>query len=700
MNISELSRQVKIPTKQLREIIPQLGFDVGLKAIQVDDRIAGKIIEKLNNPLVREKYLTKLKEELPEKNIKSKDLPAIGYASPPDIALAKSRRAGRRGQTDLPAATSAKTESTANKILIGEKIVVKDLAKQMGLPVNRLVLELMKNGVMASLNQNIDYETAAIIAQDFGFQTEKIEGEKASAGPVSQQISELLADEPKNLQPRPPVIIIMGHVDHGKTKLLDAIRETNVAGGEAGGITQHIGAYQVKKNNQLITFIDTPGHEAFAAMRSRGAQVADIAILVVAADDGVQPQTIESISHIRSANLPFLVALNKIDKPEANQDKTKAQLAELGLTPEDWGGKTICVPISAKQRQNIDGLLDTLLLVYDMEKEKIQANPKHSAVGTIVESHLDKGEGPVATVLIQTGTLHEGDYVKIGSVTGRIRNMKDWQGHLVKAAPPSMPVKIVGLKAVPAVGEILTIPEDIKTLKKELRKVKTYRPVNKLKNQPTQQSAEENENAEIKKINLLLKTDVLGSQEAIWESLSQLEQPDFKLNIVQRGLGNFTEVDVERAVSQQALLIGFNVRPAPGVEQLARQQGIEIKTSKIIYELLDYVKGEINKKLGSFTKQEVIGKIKIIKIFRTEKGFQIVGGKIISGRVTAKTKLNIYRQSALLGQAELAELQAAREVISEATEGQECGLKIVGSLPVQEGDIIEVVKEEEVERKI
>jgi len=421
MNITELARQVKIPTQKLREILPELGFDIGMKAIKVNDKVAREIINKLADPNIRERYL---------KTINKKQ-----SSGPAEISKKNGEVSNGEEKTDEP------------KIQIGEAITVKELAQQMNMPVTKLILELMKNGVMASLNERIDYETAAIIAEDLGFKVEKIVGEKIDLEKEKKEREEYFKDDPENLQPRPPVVTVMGHVDHGKTKLLDAIRQTNVVEGEAGGITQHIGAYQVTvppkegqlprshqhnakgsgKNNyasegRIITFIDTPGHEAFSAMRSRGAQVADIIILVVAADDGVRPQTIEAISHIKAAGLPFIVAINKIDKEEANVDKIKSELAEIGLTPEDWGGKTICVEISAKQKINIDGLLDTLLLIYEMEKENIQANPNREAVGTIIESHLDKGEGPVATVLIQTGTLKKGDAVKIGNVFGKIRS--------------------------------------------------------------------------------------------------------------------------------------------------------------------------------------------------------------------------------------------------------------------------------------
>lgn len=670
MNVTEVARQVNIPTPQLREIMPQLGFDIGKRAIQIDDRTARKIINQLNNSSIREKYLGKKPAQQIQDTQDTKD-------------------------------EESKKEN--GKVQIGETIVVKELAQQMNMPVTKLILELMKNGVMASLNQSIDYETATIIAEDLGFKVEKIEGEKIDLEAEKEKRKKYLDDKKENLQSRAPVVTIMGHVDHGKTKLLDAIRETDVVAGEAGGITQHIGAYTIEKNKQLLTFIDTPGHEAFSAMRSRGAQVADIVILVVAADDGMQPQTIESISHIRSAGLPFIVAINKIDKAEANIDKLKSELAELDLTPEDWGGKTICVEISAKQRTNIDGLLDTLLLVYEMEKENIQANPNRDAVGTIIESHLDKGEGPVATVLIQTGTLKKSDTVKIGDVLGKIKVMKEWHGKSIDEAGPSMPVKIIGLKSVPDVGEILQVVANTKALKKEMRKnTKTLKHLNTKTLLKIDNEKEKNRDKEvkIKKLNIILKTDVLGSQEAILESLDGLQQSDLVLNIVSCGLGNITEVDVENSEKQQALLIGFNVKPTTTVEQIARDKNIEIKTSKIIYELLDYIKGEMNKMFEDKIKVEVIGKMKVLKIFRTEKNSQIIGGKITEGKITSETKLNIYHNNELAGHADLIELQSGKQIVTEVLIDQEVGIKIQGFNEIQEGDVIEVVKETKISRQI
>jgi translation initiation factor IF-2 len=435
MNVTELARKIGITPSKLREIMPQLGFDIGARAIKVDPKMAAAILEKLSDPLVRKKYLEEVASSEPRKLVKDKD---------------------------------EEKEVPEKLVRIPEKITVKELARRMGIPATNLMLELMKNGVMASLNQNIDFETASIIAEDLGMKTEK----SSEQGLVENiDYKKLLNIDYKTAQPRPPIVVVMGHVDHGKTKLLDVIRQTNIMEGEAGGITQHIGAYQVEKNGRLLTFLDTPGHEAFSAMRSRGAQVADIAILLVAADDGVQPQTIEAVAHIRQAEMPFIVAINKIDKADANVDKVKSDLANIGLTPEDWGGKTICVEISAKKNINIPELLEALFLVADIYQDKIVANIDVPAVGAIIESHIDKGEGPVATVLVHNGILKKGDLVQIGDLSGKIRMMKNWKGEIVDETTPSMPARILGLKGVPAVGEILKVIRD----RKELRKLGRFK---------------------------------------------------------------------------------------------------------------------------------------------------------------------------------------------------------------------------------
>jgi len=469
MNVTELARRLKIPTSELKELLPRLGFDIGKKAIKVDDKSAYMIIDKIrDNPDIVEDFR---KENMPEAE-------EITEGITPD----------------------------SPEIEIPSIITVRDFAELLEKPVASIIQELMKNGILANLNEQIDYETANIIAEDFGFVT-KAKNEIQDNKQNDENIEEMISKASDNPQVRPPIVVVMGHVDHGKTQLLDTIRKSNVVAKESGGITQHIGAYQITKNDKKITFIDTPGHEAFTAMRSRGARVADIAILIIAADDGIKPQTEEVIKIIDNAKLPFIVAINKIDKPEADIEKVKNQLAQKDLLPEDWGGKVITVPISAKNGEGIDDLLEHLLLLADVEKENIQADPNQPAIGTIIESHIDKGEGPVATVIIKSGTLKNNDSVQVGQVVGKIKFMKDHAGKIIKEASPSTPVKILGLKNIPAVGDILQTLKADASLKKMMKKINSQKKLYQDKQNWQQIKNDDKKDEDEKKVNIILKAD-------------------------------------------------------------------------------------------------------------------------------------------------------------------------------------------------
>jgi translation initiation factor IF-2 len=665
MNVSELARKLKVPINELRDLLPRLGFDIGPRAIKVDEAVAQKI-------LINWKSLIK---EYKEK----------------ELSAAKAMESKEEAEV------TTETKEKKQEVQIPQMITVREFAYRLGLPVTKVQEELMKNGILASLNERIDYETAHIVAEDLGSKVTKEEvGEiKKTAG---GRLEELLKEKDKSkLKVRPPVVVVMGHVDHGKTKLLDAIRKTNVIDTEAGGITQHIGAYQVEKKGKLITFIDTPGHEAFTAMRSRGAKVADIAILVVAADDGVQPQTVEAVKIIEQEKLPLVVAINKIDKPEANLDKTKQELAKVNLIPEDWGGKTVCVPISAKQNIGIDNLLEIILLVAEMEKENIVANPSRKAAGTIIEAHLDKGEGLVATILVQTGTMELGDFLVVDDVLyGKIRAMKNFRNELVKEAPPSMPVKILGLKILPQVGDLVEARAEVKGL--EIKRKPHRLTEEKMFITPIKKAEEEE--IKIKEFNIILKADVFGSIEAIHESLEKIEHPEIKVNIIRQGLGNVNEGDILKAESENALILGFNVLFPSAVEELARDKKVETKIYKIIYELIDEVKSRIEKILAPEIFKIELGRIKVLAIFRTETKYMILGGRVINGKIEPATKVRIVRKNEIIGEGKLEELQMAKQAIKEVFEGQECGVRYVGRSVVEVGDILEVYREEAKARKL
>lgn len=665
MNITELARKLQITTQELKDVLPTLGFDIGQRAIKVDDRLAHKIIESWSS----------LKKEL------------------------EKRRAAELAKL-APEEEGVTATAEKQKVKLAQVITVRDFAQRLNLPVTSVIKELMKNGILASLNERIDYETAAIVAEDMGFEVEKVE-EETEGDFVGDKVKELMGqDEKSTLRPRPPVVVVMGHVDHGKTKLLDAIRKTHVMESEAGGITQHIGAYQATYKDRILTFIDTPGHEAFTAMRSRGAKIADIAILVVAADDGVQPQTKEAIKIIEAAKIPFLVAINKIDKPEANIEKIKQELATLNLIPEDWGGKTICVPISAKQMTGIDGLLDMVILIADMEKEKIFANPTRCALGTVIEAHIDKGEGPVATVLVQAGTLGRNENLTIDNVLyGRVRAMKNFRGEFVNEASPGTPVKILGLKAAPQVGDILEVKDDLRECTRKIKTTYADR------EQITVKKTGGEEESKKKKLKIILKTDVLGSLEALLASFEKLEYPTVALEIVAQGLGNITEAEVLEAEAVGAKVFGFNVLTGPNVDDLARDKGVEVKIFKIIYDLIDEVKIGLEGLLETETIRTDLGKIEVLAIFRTEAASMIVGGKVKEGKIVfnpkiGQTKIKVWRKGEEVGEGFLSGLQSAKSEVKEVAGGQECGVKYKGKPIIQSGDILEIYREEKRARKL
>jgi len=608
--------------------------------------------------------------------------------------------------------TTEKDEKEEKKVVeLPEKITVKDLAGKIKMPVTEVIAQLMKNGVLASQNESIDFDTASIIADDLGFETKEVKKAKKAEEKKDAKLEKALEQSKKeNLEPRPPVVVVLGHVDHGKTMLLDAIRQTKVIDTEHGGITQHIGAYQVKEKNQLITFIDTPGHAAFTAMRSRGAKVADIAILIVAADDSIKPQTKEALQIIKAAKIPFIIAINKIDKPEADVNRVMKDLAELDLLPEEWGGDTITVQVSALEKKGLDDLLSMVLLVYDMEKDYIKADPKGQAVGSIVESHIDKGEGPVATVLVHSGTLKVGDDVTVGDVYGRIKAMKNFKGSDVKKATPSTPIKILGLKGLPVVGDIISVTDDLKEFKK---KAKQYRhdkhlikpsetriKTKKQKEEEDEEKAEGREEKRAANLKLILKADNLGSLEAIMESLKKYQHEEVRLDIVYSGLGNITEADLLKAEATGAMVRGFNVSASKAAENLAREKNMEYKIYKVIYELFEEMKLKMEELLEPEIEEKLLGRLKVLAIFRTEKKSMIVGGRVIFGKFETGAKAKVLRDKEEIGRGKITKLQIEEKVVKEVEKGRECGITFQGKAEIKENDIIEVFEEEKIYKKI
>lgn len=625
-------------------MVQSLGFAIGERAIKIDDRVAQQVIQAIEDWQRTQKKKSIFGEEKTEAKV------------------------------------AAKTDSAV--IEIPDKITVKQFADALKKPVTEVIAVLMRNGIFATINENLDFETASIIAEDVGFKP--VKGEAKDKDKSKEQVEKLehilSQTEKSKLQERAPVVVVMGHVDHGKTSLLDKIRSADVAGGEAGGITQHIGAYQVTKQERPMTFIDTPGHEAFTAMRSRGANVADVAILVVAADDGIRPQTIEAIEIMEKAGLPFVVAINKIDKESADIEKVKKGLSELNLIPEDWGGKTIIAPVSALTGQGLEDLLSMVLLVADLHTEDIMADPSGLAVGTIIESHVDSNIGPVATALIQGGTLKIGDLVVVGGVPGKIKAMKNWKAEQVTTAGPSSPVQILGLKAAPVVGDVLEVTRDKKVLKV---KSKQYESFAFLK---PQLAAKEKGKPQLP---VVLRADTLGSLEAIIGSIKQLDQDKVLVSIVSKGLGSITENDIVQAEAGQGVVLGFNVDLTPGAQTLSYSSTAKIERFKIIYELLDRIKELQTERLQPVKIFVRTGQLKVLKVFKTNPRSQIVGGAVEDGSLKDGAAIKILREGQKIGEGYVGQLQINRKNVGEASSGTECGISFDGDAVIQEGDYLE-----------
>ena len=580
------------------------------------------------------------------------------------------------------------------EITIPESITVKDLAVELKKTSAEVIKKLFGFGIMATINNDLDFDTAFLVAEEFGVTAKKREEVKEED--ILFDDSEDKEDE---LKPRPPVVVVMGHVDHGKTSLLDAIRKTNVIEGEAGGITQAIGAYMVNINGRDITFLDTPGHEAFTSMRARGAQITDIAILVVAANDGVMPQTVEAINHAKAAGIPIIVAVNKIDLPEANVDKVKQELMKYELVPEEWGGDTIYVPISAKKHINIDELLEMVLLQADVLE--LKANPNKQAKGAVIEARLDKAKGPIASMLVQRGTLDVGDTIVVGSSIGRIRAMKNDKGQRVKKAGPSTPVEIMGLTEVPESGEVFYEVKDEKIAKhliERRKRAQREKSINQMAPVTLDNLFSQMEEGKLKQLNIIVKADVQGSAEAIKQSLEKLSDDEVRVRVIHSAAGAVTESDVTLAKVSNAIIIAFNVRPVATAKQAAEKEEVEIKQYSVIYQAIDDVKAAMKGMLDPIYEEKVIGNVEVRQVFKVSNVGTIAGAYVLEGKIERNAGVRVLRENVVIHEGKLVSLKRFKDDVKEVAKGYECGMQIENYNDLKEGDIIEVYVMEEVKR--
>ncbi|MDS0524887.1 translation initiation factor IF-2 [Clostridium sp. SHJSY1] len=685
IRVYELAKELNISSKELIELLMQ-EFSVEVKNHM-------SVIEDEDAALIKELLTGKSGKEMSvEENGEKKSL-VDEYEDALAEELNKGNKKKKKTKKQIAEEKArAEQEFAENTILeIGETITVKELADMLKKPYADVIKTLMFIGVMAAMNQEIDYETAEKVCEKYEIMCEK-----------KEETSELESlnlgtDKEENLVKRPPIITVMGHVDHGKTSLLDAIRKAKVTDTEAGGITQHIGAYTVNVKGEKITFLDTPGHEAFTAMRARGAQITDVVILVVAADDGIMPQTKEAISHCKAAGVPMVVAINKIDRPNANIDKVKQELTEYGLVSEDWGGDTICVPVSAKAGENIDQLLEMVLLTAEMLE--LKANPDRKAKGTVIEAKLDKGRGSVASLLVQSGTLRVGDSILVGTTYGRIRAMFDDEGKKIKSAGPSIPVEVLGLSEVPAAGDRFNEVSDEKTARAAAESRKDKIKSDNFHRVSLEDLYNQIKEGTVKELAIIVKADVQGSSEAIRQSLEKLSTDDVKVRVIHSGVGAITETDTTLATASNAIVIGFNVRPDSNATIAADRDGVDIKTYRIIYDAIDDVKSAMIGMLEPEYKEVILGKAEVRETYKISNVGTIAGCYILDGKVKRNSEARVIRDGIVILEGKLASLKRFKDDVKEAAAGYECGLSIEKFNDLKEGDIIESFEIEAIKRK-
>ncbi len=688
IRVHELAKELNIESKELITIL--------MEEFNIEVKNHMSTIEDEDAVLIKELLAGRSEENSAAKTEGTKsivDLYEDELAEQLNNVSKKKKKTKKEEEAELKAEKEKNMEN-APVIEIGGSITVKELAEKLNKSSNDVIRTLIFSGVMAGINQEIDFETAQKVCTEYEVIVEKKEEIQ------ELEVLEIEEDDEANLQKRPPIVTVMGHVDHGKTSLLDSIRKAKVTDTEAGGITQHIGAYTIKLNGEEITFLDTPGHEAFTAMRARGAQITDVVILVVAADDGIMPQTKEAINHCKAAGVPMVVAINKIDKPGANVDRVKQELAEQGLLAEDWGGDTICEEVSAKQNLNIDKLLEMVLLTAEMLE--LKANKNRRAVGTVIEAKLDKGRGAVASLLVQNGTLRVGDSILVGSTYGRIRAMFDDTGKKIKSAGPSIPVEVLGLSEVPEAGDRFNQVKDEKTARnmadsrKDKLKAETLLANHRVSLEDLYSQIKE---GKVKELAIIIKADVQGSVEAIKGSLEKLSTDDVKVRVIHGGVGAITETDITLATASNAIVIGFNVRPDNNAAAQADKEGVYVKTYRIIYDALDDVKAAMIGMLEPEYKEVILGTAEVRTTYKISNIGTIAGCYVLTGKLKRNAETRVIREGIVIFESSLSSLKRFKDDAKEVNSGYECGLTVEKFNDIKEGDIVECFEMEAIKRK-
>ncbi|MDD3850793.1 MAG: translation initiation factor IF-2 [Firmicutes bacterium] len=697
IRVYELAKQLQLPSKELVEILAELGVETKNHMSTINEKEAKAVKELLSEKKDDDKTLEVIDdgdEEQAGTKVelkKPKGKPLEGKET--DGIKVKKKQTKVDIKKDVPGQVKAQESAGKKTKEIGAEITVKGLAETLGVSATQVIKKLISLGVMAGLNQNIDGEIAADIGREYGFEL-MVKKPDIGEDYLYEEI-----DDPTKMKPRSPVVTVMGHVDHGKTSLLDSIRKTKVTEKEAGGITQHIGAYKVKIGEREIVFLDTPGHEAFTAMRARGAQVTDIAILVVAADDGVMPQTIEAINHARAANVALVVAINKIDKPNANPDRVKQELSDQGLLLEEWGGDAIGVTVSAHTGEGIEDLLEMVLLVADMQE--LKANPDRNAVGTVIEAKLDKGRGPVATVLVQKGTLKIGDSIVVGAASGKVRAMTDDNGRRIPKARPSTPVEVIGLSEVPDAGDMLVVTADDKSAR-HIAQERKDRIRNTMLKSNQRVSLEDLfsqiKEGRVKELNIIIKADVHGSVEAIRQSIEKLSNDEVRIKSIHGGVGAITETDVMLAAASNAIVIGFNVRPDSNAVQMANHEKVDIRTYRVIYDAINDLEAAIKGMLDPKFKEVVIGKAEVRAIFKVSSIGTIAGCYVQEGKIQRNGGIRVVREGIVIFEGRIESLKRFKDDAKEVVQGYECGISVEAFNDIKEGDILECFVDQEIPR--